>query len=140
VRDTDFVCGSAFAFRPDAYRRIGPMPEEYFLYFEDADYSYRARRAGLRAVVVLDAIAWHRGGGSAAGLGAAAAYYRARNRLCFSRAWSPRALPGGVHRGLFALRTILRSWARFALSRRRDALLPARAVLDYARGRSGKLR
>jgi GT2 family glycosyltransferase len=140
VREADFICGAALALRPDAYRRIGPLPEEYFLYFEDADASYRARRAGLRTVVVLDAVAWHRGGWSVAGLGAAAGYYRARNRLLFSRAWGPRGLAGKVHRGLFAFRTILGSCARFAASRRREALLPARGVLDCARGRSGKLR
>jgi GT2 family glycosyltransferase len=140
VRDTDFVCGSVFALRPDVYRRLGPIPEEYFLYFEDADYSYRARQADLRTVVVLDAVAWHRGGGSLAGLTGVAEYYRARNRLRFSRAWSPGPLRGRLHRGLFAIRTVLKSCVRFAASRRREALLPARGILDYARGRSGKLR
>jgi GT2 family glycosyltransferase len=138
IRDTDFVCGSALALRSDAWRRLGPLPEEYFLYFEDAHYSYHARRVGLRTVVVLDAIAWHVGGASLSGLESLAGYYRARNRLLFSRAWNPHPLRGRVHRGLFALRTVARSWARFAATGRRDDLLPALAVLDHARGRRGK--
>jgi hypothetical protein len=140
VFDVDYVTGAAMMVRAGVFRSVGLLPEEYFLYFEDADYSYRARQADLRTVVVLDAVAWHRGGGSLAGLTGVAEYYRARNRLRFSRAWSPGPLRGRLHRGLFAIRTVLKSCVRFTASRRREALLPVRGILDYARGRSGKLR
>ena len=44
--------------------QIGPMDEEYFLYFEDAEYSLRARRAGWHILYVPDAQAIHFRGGS----------------------------------------------------------------------------
>ena len=40
------------------------MDEDYFLYGEDADFSRRARRAGLRPVIVPDAVIVHEVGGS----------------------------------------------------------------------------
>ncbi|WP_299784499.1 glycosyltransferase family 2 protein [uncultured Roseobacter sp.] len=43
---------------------IGPMDEGYFLYFEDAEYCLRARRAGWGIVQDTQAIAIHYRGGS----------------------------------------------------------------------------
>jgi N-acetylglucosaminyl-diphospho-decaprenol L-rhamnosyltransferase len=45
--------------------QIGPMDEGYFLYFEDAEYCLRARRAGWRLHRCPDAAAVHFRGGSA---------------------------------------------------------------------------
>jgi GT2 family glycosyltransferase len=57
--------------------RIGPMDEGYFLYFEDAEYCLRARRAGWRVRRCPDAVAVHFRGGS----GPVKALVRARKRL-----------------------------------------------------------
>jgi GT2 family glycosyltransferase len=43
---------------------IGPMDESYFLYFEDAEYCLRARRAGWRIALEPRAVAVHFRGGS----------------------------------------------------------------------------
>ena len=43
---------------------IGPMDEGYFLYFEDTEYCWRARRAGWKIAYVPDARAVHFRGGS----------------------------------------------------------------------------
>ena len=45
-------------------REIGPMDEGYFLYFEDAEYCLRARRAGWRVRRCPEAVAVHFRGGS----------------------------------------------------------------------------
>ena len=42
--------GAALVVRASALRRIGPIDERYFLYFEDVDWSLRALRAGFRVV------------------------------------------------------------------------------------------
>jgi GT2 family glycosyltransferase len=137
--DCDFVCGSLLVFRPEFLASVGYLSGEYFLYFEDADLAYRTRRTGLRTCVVPRASAWHLGGGSSAGLEAECAYYRARNRLLFSRAWNPRPVLGRLYRTVFALRLLARSLVRFAGGHGPAAWLPARAVLDHARGRYGKI-
>lgn len=43
---------------------IGPMDDGYFLYYEDAEYCLRARRAGWRVAYVPQAVAVHFRGGS----------------------------------------------------------------------------
>lgn len=57
--------------------RIGPMDEGYFLYFEDTEYCWRARRAGWRIAYVGEARAVHYRGGS----GPVKALAQARKRL-----------------------------------------------------------
>lgn len=57
VERTDFACGSVLAIRPELLAGIGSLREDYFLYFEDADYSYEARRAGWEVLVSLSALA-----------------------------------------------------------------------------------
>lgn len=56
---------------------IGPMDEGYFLYFEDAEYGLRARRAGWRIALAPRAVAVHFRGGS----GPVKALEQARRRL-----------------------------------------------------------
>ena len=50
--------------RGEMFRALGPMDEGYFLYFEDAEYCLRARRAGWRIAHVPAARAVHFRGGS----------------------------------------------------------------------------
>ncbi len=65
--DPDAIEWASFAcilLRGDMIREIGPMDEGYFLYFEDAEYALRARRAGWRVVYAPEARAVHFRGGS----------------------------------------------------------------------------
>lgn len=71
-------------------REVGPMDEGYFLYFEDAEYCLRARRAGWRIRFCPEAKVVHFRGGSAPVKALAAArarlpayYYSARTRYFF---------------------------------------------------------
>ena len=68
--DPDAIAWASFAcilLRGDMVREIGPMDEGYFLYFEDAEYALRARRAGWRVVHAPEARAVHFRGGSGPG-------------------------------------------------------------------------
>lgn len=63
--------------RGDALRDVGPMDEGYFLYFEDAEYALRLRRAGWGIARAPRARAVHFRGGS----GPVKANIKARKRL-----------------------------------------------------------
>jgi GT2 family glycosyltransferase len=63
--------------RHEMLAEVGPMDEGYFLYFEDTEYCWRARRAGWRIAYVPEARAVHYRGGS----GPVKALARARKRL-----------------------------------------------------------
>lgn len=82
-----FAC---IALRREMIDEIGPMDEGYFLYFEDAEYCLRARRAGWRVAWVPEAVAVHFRGGSGPVKKLAAArkrlpayYYASRTRFLY---------------------------------------------------------
>jgi GT2 family glycosyltransferase len=45
--------------RAAVFKEIGLLDEDYFLYWEDADFSIRARRAGFKNIVVTGAWVYH---------------------------------------------------------------------------------
>ena len=43
---TDWVAGASMMIRREVFERIGLLDEAYFMYFEEVDFCFRARRAG----------------------------------------------------------------------------------------------
>ena len=78
--DPDRIDWASFAcilLRHEMVAKLGPMDEGYFLYFEDAEYCLRGRRAGWDLVYVPRAVAVHFRGGR----GPVKALARARKRM-----------------------------------------------------------
>jgi GT2 family glycosyltransferase len=84
---TEFVTGCAMVVSRSAWERLGPLPECYFMYLEDAEYCARARAAGLPVLYVPRAVAYHAVGSSVArGVRhPQVEYWKARNRALFAR-------------------------------------------------------
>ncbi|MDA8281987.1 MAG: glycosyltransferase family 2 protein [Actinomycetota bacterium] len=55
-----FASGTALAMRAETFARVGDLAEPLFAYFEDADWSWRARLGGLRIVYDPRAVVDHR--------------------------------------------------------------------------------
>ena len=49
---SDYICGCAMLIKKDVFKSIGLLNEKYFLYYEDADFSVKAARAGFELLVV----------------------------------------------------------------------------------------
>jgi len=93
----DFVIGANMVVSRAFLDRTGPMPEDYFLYYEEVDWALR--RNGLPLALAPDAVVYHHGG-SAIGTGrpdvrpsAFANYFNYRNRMRFMRRFYPGRLP-----------------------------------------------
>ena len=56
---TEFVTGCAMLISRPAWMTVGPLPECYFMYFEDAEYCLRAQAAGLPVAYAPRAIVHH---------------------------------------------------------------------------------
>jgi GT2 family glycosyltransferase len=84
--ESEWLDGCALFVRTRTLDDIGLLDERYFLYYEDADWTVRAARAGWANVVVTDAVAWHKVSRSTGGyMGPLASFYYARNRYLFLR-------------------------------------------------------
>lgn len=44
------IVGAAFALRRELLERVGLLDEDYYFYFEDTDYCFRARQAGYKVI------------------------------------------------------------------------------------------
>lgn len=65
-RELTFITGCMWFFRTSFVESIGFMPEEYFMYFEDVDYSLRVLKTGGKLLYEPRAVIWHKVGASSA--------------------------------------------------------------------------
>lgn len=91
-RETPFAHGAAMFTSREVIGKVGPMPELFFLYYEELDWSSRIRRAGYRIVVEPSAVVFHKESLSVGRMSPMKTYYMTRNRILFMRrnapAWS----------------------------------------------------
>lgn len=82
-REVDFITGCAFMVKRAVVEKMGAFDSDYFLYYEDADWSVRAARAGFKLVVVPASVVWHKEMGTVGHRSPLHEYYVARNNLLF---------------------------------------------------------
>lgn len=136
--EVPFASGAAMLLRVSAIAEIGPMAEDYFLYFEDTDYTRAFLRGGWKVVYVPDAEIRHAGSGVIGFRSALYVYYMARNRIRFMRRWGR-----WYHRVVFMIfNTAVRlpgMLVMYGIARRRPDLATAQihGYVDGMRGVSG---
>ncbi len=62
-REVPSACFASTLISSDVYRKVGPFDEEFHLYYEDSDWSYRARLLGYTILAAPKAIVYHGYGG-----------------------------------------------------------------------------
>ena len=73
------ACGAAALYRRSMLEEIGFFDDEFFLYDEDVDLSFRAQLAGWKCRYVPDAVAHHKGNATSERLSGLHVYYHTRN-------------------------------------------------------------
>ena len=138
----DYLSGASILVRREVIERIGCIPEDYFLYYEDTAWGLLARQAGYALTWVPGSVVYHKEGGATGASSAVGTrgfnrsalidYLCLRNRLHVVRQFAPHALPtalfgtGGV---------LLKRIARGQIER---LPLLCRAVWAGLTGRMGK--
>lgn len=70
--EVDWCDGACMLLRREALDAVGLLDEQYFLYTEELDWCFTARRAGWRIIVDPDAVVWHHRGQSSQSTGTGA--------------------------------------------------------------------
>jgi GT2 family glycosyltransferase len=99
-----FATGCALLVPAQTFRNVGLFREDYFLYWEDVEFSLRLLEEGGTIVVCRDAVVLHRCGGGSSYHGVQKTlfyYFNARNRL-----WTILLRQKGVERYVALARTI----------------------------------
>jgi GT2 family glycosyltransferase len=113
--ETDVVNGAAVLIRRDLVEDIGYLTEEYFLYWEDADYSVMAKKSGWKVIYTPKAHLWHkvsRGSGIGSKLND---YFLTRNRMVFGIRYAPVRAKLALVRESFKLLLKGRRWQQIGI-------------------------
>ncbi len=84
----DYVPACAMMVRREVVERIGLMPEENFIYYDDIEWCVRCREAGWKVAAANKAKAWHKGG-AAIQTTTFSVYYINRNKTRFYMCYFP---------------------------------------------------
>jgi len=88
--ETDFASGCCVALTKKTVETVGFMDEQFFLYFEDADWCLTVKKHGLKIIIEPTSIIWHKNAGSTGGSGSPLQqYYQTRNRFYFGMKYAP---------------------------------------------------
>jgi GT2 family glycosyltransferase len=80
----DQVIGAFFLVRREVYEVCGGFDERFFVYFEEVDFSLRAKKLGYASYYLADAMAYHKGGGCSDKVKAARLFYSLRSRIYYA--------------------------------------------------------
>ena len=59
IKETQYITGCAMLIKKDVFKKIGLLDETFFLYYEDADFSFRAAKNGFKLKIVSEAKVFH---------------------------------------------------------------------------------
>jgi GT2 family glycosyltransferase len=82
-RVVDQVMGAFFLMRRQVLDQLGGWDERFFVYLEDVDLAYRARKLGWLSYFYAEVSAFHRGGGVSRQVKAARLFYSLRSRILY---------------------------------------------------------
>lgn len=83
-KNTDFITGCCMLIKREVIEKVGMLPEEYFMYFEDADYCMQVLEKGYKLEVCADSVIYHKVSVSSGGENSAFSIkWGNRNRLIF---------------------------------------------------------
>ncbi|MFT4022870.1 MAG: glycosyltransferase family 2 protein [Flavihumibacter sp.] len=116
LTETHYAHGGAMLVSRAVIEKVGPMVEDYFLYYEELDWSERIKKAGFKIYYQPAALIYHKESMSTGKESPLKTYYLTRNRILFMR----RFMPGAaflVFAGYFSLFTIPKNTLRYCMAR-----------------------
>jgi GT2 family glycosyltransferase len=140
--DTDYVPGCCALISALAWRAVGPFREDYFAYYEDAEWGSRARALGWRCRYVGELLCAHDVGVSSQqrgslGLSENTAYYLARNPLRFALETPSVFLRASRVTGLMTIWSAYNAWRVVRSGQVSVGGSYLRGLRDAVRGRMG---
>ena len=120
-------------------QEVGPLDDNFFIYYDDTDFTQRARERGYRLRFVPAAIIYHRKGATIGGPNTPfGLYYLTRNRPYLIRKPVRSPLRRALFWSYFLSTRLLRLIGLLARGRTAHAKALILGLVDYWRGRMGK--
>ncbi|MEI6532692.1 MAG: glycosyltransferase family 2 protein [Candidatus Roizmanbacteria bacterium] len=89
-QSTEFITGCLMGYDINVFNKVGEWDESYFLYYEDTDYSVRAKKQGVSLIYDPSIVIWHKNAQSTDGSGSLIHQkYQKQNRFRFGMKYAP---------------------------------------------------
>lgn len=89
MKEIEFATGCCMLIPMQVINKIGLMSKEYFLYYEDTDYSMKIQNAGFKLLYQPSAMMYHKVSASTGGEESKLyIYYMSRNRMIFNKKYN----------------------------------------------------
>lgn len=136
---SDYITGTALFVSREVIEDIGPMKEDYFLYYEDTDWSLRAQEAGYKHYIVPKARIYHKEAVSTGLHSYIHIYYNSRNGMFLG--WRHNGLFGKVAVAFKSFWIFIKQPVKyFFIPKKRSWARPImRAMVDFWRGKTGQI-
>ncbi len=95
-REVEGLCWAAVLFRRECLEDVGPIDEDFVMYFEDVEFSKRCQKRGWKMLYTPTAIAHHEYRGSSKG-SKLTEYFCNRNRFLYLAKHEPLQLVKSIH-------------------------------------------
>lgn len=85
ARETPYAHGGGMMTSRKVVQQVGMMPEQFFLYYEELDWSEQMRRAGFRVIYQPASMIYHKESMTTGKESTLKTFYQTRNRILFMR-------------------------------------------------------
>ena len=131
VEETDVANGACVIIKREVFEKIGLLDSSFFLYWEDADFSERAKKAGFKVMYYSGTCMWHKVSASTGGSGSPTNdYFLTRNRFYYSMRYSSLRTKFAVLRDTIRLIFMGRTWQKWGAA---DAILGRKGMGQWAK-------
>ena len=131
--EVDYATGCCMMIPRTVLDKVGLLDENYFMYWEDMDYSLRLKNSGIKIHYLPEAKIWHKVGMSGGSQSKMAIYYSNRNRFFLLKKFK-----FGKKAWVYALTTRLWRYLHSLITKSNDRVIK-RAWHDYRNGIMGKV-
>jgi GT2 family glycosyltransferase len=138
TREVGYLTGCSLLVKREVVEKVGMLSDDYFLYYEDADYSLRIRNAGYKNLYVPASKIYHKVSRSTKPGSASYVYYHVRNGLVNARRNGSFVVKIAIY--FYAAYLFLKQLVKliFFPEKREWAKAVLRAEKDFFSGRMGK--
>ena len=126
----DYIYGAALLTNIKTIKKLGFLPEDYFLYWEETDWCFLAKQKNVKLIISPNSIVYDKGGTSI-GRGYLAHYYYIKNGLFFYNKYLKKYLFTLIASNVFRLLNKIRK-GEF-----RNALAIVNGTKDFIKGKKG---
>ena len=128
IKKHKWITGTSMLIKKEVFEIIGLFDERFFLYYEDVDFCFCARKKGLKLSISEKALLWHKKSSSTKILGKdLILYYHYRNLMLLTKKHAPKTI-----------KYIIYLWGYFLIFRYFFSKHIKYAIYDFYHNRFGK--